>query len=265
MKLPVAPFQRIAVGVAFCSLAAMGAGAIALATQPASSSALTQHVEYVDPAADEAIVTPAAPVESKIEADRAEVAATRAETAAGRAEVAAVHVDQVVATTTTVTVPSKTMTTTDGPTTSTTSKPTLIGTILPAETSTTTVAKRWVEVARIPAKLDGVRGTTPAPVELALTLETGRLRVTTGRLVSMSSPANGVYGTLAAWVGDSDAPGVDACQPASPEGCASWEVPTGEQTIKVARQWSPLSADQTGAGWYTPYGTTTDIIIEEYR
>lgn len=266
MKIPAAPLQRILFGVAFCSLAAMGAGAIALATQPAASSGepTSTQIEFVDPAADETVVEPVAAPVDETTAERAEVAAGRAETAAGRAEVAATHVDEVVATTTTTAV---TLATTTGTVVETLTKPVLVGTIVPMEpeTTTTTVAKRWVEIARIPA----VAKTTPAesPLKLQVTLQTGQLRVTGPRLGggAMIRP-----GDVAVWFGSDAVPA--SAYPATAENpgtIISWTSrgsvyepfpgpwPIGDQTISVGQ-----SSDN---GWMAPWWTDSDLVIEEYR
>lgn len=264
MKLPTAPLQRIAFGVAFCSLAAMGAGAIALVTQPAASSggSTTQQVEYLDPVADEQPTTTttgpvAAPV-SDDGSDRAEKAAERAEVAAQRSEVAAVKAETIITSTTT---------TTQGPVI-TADKPTLVGTILPMEettTTTTTVAKRWVEIFRLsPQQYEHPESADDIPpfIDIPVNLATGELRIGNTKLAYWSGLGSRT-GAAALWLGDATTPPDGACYISTahdtpPDLCA---VPAGEQTIRLGRQME----DRYGSRWQGFYGNQVDLVIEEYR
>lgn len=270
MKLPVAPLQRVAFGVAFCGLAAVGAGAIALATQPASSSAqpTTQQVEYVDPAADEAPVEATAPPADTSVAERAEDAASKAETAAGRAEVAAVKAETAVTSTTATTGGSGTTTTTGG------GKPILVGVTVPTEsdpttTTTTTKPKTWVVVARVPYQRN--KADAP-PTTVDVELQTGQLRV---------SGFPGYRGILdahqhAIWFGDTDADRlvptgacpataestmIESSVKATPDCIWRGGWPAGNHTL--------VAGSYDGTAWIAPYGgsdtLTAQIVIEEYR
>lgn len=269
MKLPFAPLQRAALGVAGCAFIAVSVSAVALITQPASSTGegLRTNMTFEQPPADDTTTTtePTTLVTMAEEAlgapQRAEQAAVRAEVAASRAEVAATHVDEIVATTTT---------TMAAPTTSstfitrTTQPVGLVGTILPMEstTTTTTLPKRWVEIARIPVAGTGFEPSGPPPVELHLTFMTGQIRV---------SDANAPYGPgiaganapIAAWIGATDAPGEEACYPY--QGCQAWQVPTGEQILRIGQGYYPVQGASVDHGWHAPFATRTDITIEEYR
>jgi len=265
MKIPTGPLQRIVFGVAVCALATAGVTGAALVTQPASTAGepLTQQIEFVDPAADEA---PSAPSTSTTPstapvAERAEKAAVRAETAADRAEVAAVKVEQIVATTTTTTVTSTTMA--EQPTTTTTDPVDAVLGPLPTTTSSTSYQprpqKRWVEIGRIPAA-SGVPTEFLPPVRLNLTLETGQLRIS-DPMSQRASGIVGVYGDIALWIGDGTSPDETACVPTN--GCDKWVVADGEQTITVAQHWGARGSGETG--WQQPYSHSADIVIEEYR
>lgn len=259
IKIPTAPLQRIAFGVAFSSLVAMGAGAIALVTQPAASSAgsTTQQVEYVDPVADEepTTSTTVAPVNADV-VERAEAAASRAEGAAGRAEVAAVKVETIASSTTTTTLPAPTTSTT-GP-----SGPTMIGTIIPVTettTTSTTVPKLWVVVARFPITQVGYDRTAPLTADVEL--QTGQLRISG---IPYVAPWR-MYGTGGIWLGATPAPSecsiIASAVPGGElhEGDDCW--PTGLQTLSAG--------SNIDGQWTSPYSGQTnnsaEIIVEEYR
>lgn len=139
MRTNLRPRLLIAAGVTALAVTATGAGAYA--TRPASVSAPVA-VELAAPAANlpadapETSPTTAPGVIAPDNATRAEGAAQRAENAAGRAETAAVHIDNVIATTTTTTdstVPA-------APTASTPiSRTDPVVEVLPGDTTTTTV------------------------------------------------------------------------------------------------------------------------------
>lgn len=293
LKIPTAPLQRIAFGVAFSSLAAVGAGAIALVTQPAASSGepTTQQVEYVDPVADEDPTTTTstvAPVAGSDIAERAETAAVRAEGAADRAEVAAVKAETIATstTTTTTTVPGGPTSTTTGP-----SGPTMIGTIVPVDettTTTTTVPKSWVVVARFPVT-QAITSQPPALVQVEL--RTGQLRVSGMYPARMGVRTN----QTAVWFADeewaktvpssgsatADNTGtiIDDTNKTTPDHVWRGLWPVGSHTIAAGTYdtgssgiYNPDTDTFDGywpAGWVAPYsgGTTppSEIIVEEYR
>lgn len=283
IRIPAAPVQRIAFGVAFCSLAAFGAGTIAVATQPASSRAESAETSmtFVEPVADEEPTTtttePATPTtvtvaeEGRV-AERAEEAAHRAEVAAGRAEEAAVKAETIITSTTTTTAPVETQTMTG--------RPILTGTTIPVETTTTTtttVPKTWVVVARIPIKESSA--TTEPPTLVDVELETGQIRVSNFSDRTIGGGA-ALAGTLVRdsvlWFADDEA---SKLQPT--RACPATEDNPG-QVFAQAKQttpdcvwrgsWAPgrhtIAAGSLNDknGWVAAYGRSdTEIIIEEYR
>lgn len=271
MKLPVAPFQRIAFGVAFCSLAAVGAGAIALVTQPAASSAdpVSQQVTYLDPAADEVTTTTTGPTPVTMAqetlgdapADRAEKAAVRAEVAADRSEVAATRTETIITATTVA------------PTTTTTvaGRPILVDVTQPTIPATTTtmipLPKSWVVVARFPV---GTASTSQPPTLVGVELQTGQLRVS-GLLPGGSGlrsyqsavwfaddeQSKTVGSTANPPTAENTGTMIEDTQKTTPDHIWRGIWPTGPHTI--------AAGTYTGNGWVAPYGQAGEILVEEYR
>lgn len=261
-------FQRLAVTVAGASLAMAGVAAVAVVTQPASTSVEQPEtsMRFVDPAGDEeptSTTIPAA-IETAVEettegADRAERAAERAEGAATRAEVAAVKVETI-ATTTTTSGPVA------APVTETTARPILVGVTLPEDetTTTTTLAKQWVEVARIPAVRNASvrQGSGPAVNEIPLTFQTGQLRMSNPK-APYSSTLAGQYGPVGIWVGETAGEGT-CWLPQDPNaGTTDCTFESGETTLKVGRRWSELNGGNPTM--FGVYATGADLVIEEWR
>lgn len=257
-------FQRLAVTVAGASLAMAGVAAVAVVTQPASTSVEQPEtsMRFVEPAGDEeptSTTIPAA-IETAVEettegADRAERAAERAEVAAGRAEVAAVKAETVATTTSTPL---------SGPATETTSRPILVGTVIDEPTTTTTLAKQWVEVARIPAVRNASvrQGSGPPINEIPLTLQTGQLRVSNPK-APYSSTLAGQYGPVGIWVGETAGEGT-CWLPQDPNaGTTDCTFESGETTLKVGRRWSELNGGNPTM--FGVYATGADLVIEEWR
>lgn len=262
MKLPVAPIQRIVLGVAGAALVAGSLSAVAIVTQPASAESTQTEMTLVEPASDEpttttttdgpTLVTIAAQVLGAPE--RAEKAAERAEVAATRSEVAAVKAETVV---TSTTMP---------PTTSSTTimRPILVDVTPPTmpttTTTTTTLPKRWVEILRI--KTRAPSGPISTPTVIPIELATGELRISNPQLSYWSSPSEH-SGPAALWVGDSSTPPDGACFISTawdtpPDLCS---LPAGTQTLYLGRE----ATDRDGTRWRAFGDNGRDLIIEEYR